>query len=68
MLSLVITKDSVLDREEIVMSGNHKGGFGEPMSGFDSECNPPTVSFGLGGHEGETLLADGTDQTPREFM
>lgn len=39
------------------MSGNHKGGFGEPMSGFDSEGNSLTVSFGWG-----------TDQSSRDFM
>ena len=50
------------------MSGNYKGGFGEPMSGFDSEGNSLTVSFRWGTREGETLLADGTDQSPRDFM
>jgi hypothetical protein len=68
ILSLVIAKDSILDREEIVMSGNHKGGFGEPMSGFDSEGNPLTVSFGWSTREGKTFLADGTDQSPSDFM
>lgn len=67
-MSLVTTKDFISDREEIAMSGNHKGGFGEPMSGFDSEGNSLTVSFGWGTREGETFLADGTDQSSRDFM
>jgi len=50
------------------MSGNHNGGFGEPMSGFDDQGDPLTVSFGYGSRDGETLLADGTDQSPNEFM
>lgn len=49
------------------MSGNHKGGFGEPMSGFDDQGNSLTVSFGWGNRDGETLLADGTDQSEYEF-
>lgn len=36
ILSLVIAKDFILNREEIAISGNYKGGFGELMSGFDS--------------------------------
>lgn len=50
------------------MSGDHKGGFGEPMSGFDSNGKPLTVSFGWGTREGETLLADGTNKSASEFM
>ena len=49
-------------------SGNHKGGFTDPMSGFDTEGNPLTVSFGWGSREGETLLADGADHDRNEFM
>lgn len=49
------------------MGGNHKGGFGEPMAGFDANGKALTVSFGQGSREGHTLLADGTDKSAKEF-
>lgn len=47
-------------------SGNHQGGFGEPMGGCDSAGNPITVSFGWGNREGETLIGDG-DRSESNF-
>jgi hypothetical protein len=40
------------------MSGNHKGGWEEPVYGI-IEDHDVTASFGTGSNEGETLLADG---------
>jgi hypothetical protein len=46
------------------MSGEHGGGFSEPMSGSDSAGNDISVSFGEGSKAGETLIANGTNNLP----
>lgn len=52
------------------MSGEHQGGFDEPIAATMAETGETvTVSFGWGTKEGHTLIADG-DRTdnPRAFM
>jgi hypothetical protein len=48
-------------------SGNHQGGWSEPVHGTDGQGNDVTASFGYGSKDGQTLLGDG-HQDPQSFL
>lgn len=48
-------------------SGQHQGGWSQPVHGTDAQGNDVTASFGHGNRQDHTLLADG-HQDPQSFM
>jgi hypothetical protein len=48
-------------------SGNHQGGWGEPVHGTTADGQDVTASFGYGNRDGHTLLSDG-HQDPEHFL
>lgn len=49
------------------MSGQHKGGWSEPVRGT-IDGHEVTASFGEGNRSGETLIRDGHEMSDRDFM
>ena len=48
-------------------SGQHQGGWSEPVHGTTADGQDVTASFGHGNREGHTLLGDG-HQDPQSFL
>lgn len=49
------------------MSGQHQGGWGDPVYGTNEQGEDVTASFGYGNLDGHTMLRSGHDLSPEDF-